>query len=77
MQEEEAREVVPYLTQAIRKKPFRFENAAILIQTLISVGSLRAHMKRSQDLLDSALSELCNLKMSGSEFRPTPDQIAS
>ncbi len=48
-----------------------------LIQTLISVGSLRAHMKRSQDLLDSALSELCNLKMSGSEFRPTPDQIAS
>lgn len=77
VQEEEAREVVPYLTQAIRKKPFRFENTAILIQALISVGSLQAHMKRSQDLLDSALSELCNLKMSGSEFRPTPDQIAS
>jgi diguanylate cyclase (GGDEF)-like protein len=77
VQEEEAREVVPYLTQAIRKKPFRFENAAILIQALISVGSVRDHMKRSQELLDSALSELCNLKMSGREYHPPPDQIAS
>ncbi len=73
VQEEEAREVVPYLTQAIRKKPFRFENAAILIQALISVGSVRDHMKRSQELLDSALSELCNLKMSSRELRPPPD----
>jgi diguanylate cyclase (GGDEF)-like protein len=77
VQEGEAREVVPYLIQAIRKKPFRFENAAILIQALIGVGSLQAHMKRSQDLLDAALSELCNLKMSGRDLRPPPDRIAS
>jgi diguanylate cyclase (GGDEF)-like protein len=77
VQEEEAREVVPYLAQAIRKKPFRHENTAILIQALISVGSLGDHMKRSQDLLDSALSELCNLKMSGRDPSRAPDQIAS
>lgn len=77
VQEEEAREVVPYLAQAIRKKPFRHENTVILIQALISVGSLRDHMKRSQDLLDSALSELCNLKMSERQPSRTPEQAAS
>lgn len=77
VQEEEAREVVPYLSQMIRKKPFRHENTAILIQTLISIGSLQDHMVRSQELLDAALSELCNLKMSGKEFQRPGDQIAS
>lgn len=75
--EEEAREVVPHLARMIRKKPFRYENTAILIQTLISVGSLQEHMVRSQELLDAALSELCNLKMSGPELRKLPVQIAS
>jgi diguanylate cyclase (GGDEF)-like protein len=77
VQDEEAREVVPYLTQMIRKKPFRYENTAILIQTLISVGSLEPHMLRSQELLDAALSELCNLKMSGRDFQKPGDRIAS
>lgn len=75
--EEEAREVVPYLAQMIRKKPFRYENTAILIQTLISVGSLQEHMVRSQELLDAALSELCNLKMSACELPKLPVKIAS
>lgn len=75
--EEEAREVVPVLAQAIRRRPFRHDNTAILIQTLISVGSVHRRMQRSQDLLDSALSELCNLKMSGGEPSRTPEQAAS
>jgi diguanylate cyclase (GGDEF)-like protein len=61
--EEEAREVVPYLSKTIRKSPFRHQNAAILIQTVIGVGTLSDDMKRPQDLLDSTYSDLCRLKV--------------
>jgi diguanylate cyclase (GGDEF)-like protein len=61
--EEEAREVVPFLNKTIRKSPFRHQNAAILIQTVIGVGTLNEHTKRPQDLLDAAYTELCRLKM--------------
>jgi diguanylate cyclase (GGDEF)-like protein len=63
VQEEEAREVVPYLGQRIRKSPFVHRNTAILIQTIIGVGTLKEYMRRSQDLLDDAYTELCRLKM--------------
>jgi diguanylate cyclase (GGDEF)-like protein len=63
VQEEEAREVVPYLTQRIRKTPFKHHNTAVLIQATIGVGALKDHMKRSQDLLDDAYAELCRLKI--------------
>jgi len=61
--EEEAREVVPYLNQMIRKAPFMHRNAAILIQTVIGVGTLGEHMKRPQELLDEAYMDLFRLKM--------------
>jgi len=61
---EEATEVIPYLSQTIRKSPFRQQNTAILIQTNIGVGTLEEATKRPQDLLDAASSELCRLKMS-------------
>lgn len=64
VQEEEAREVVPYLKQTILKSPFKHHNAAILIQAIIGVGTLNEDMKRPQDLLDAAYLELCSLKMS-------------
>jgi diguanylate cyclase (GGDEF)-like protein len=60
--EEEAREVIPFITQAIRKSPFRQANAAILIQASLGVGTLKDAM-RSQDLLDAAYREVCSLRM--------------
>lgn len=65
---EEAREVIPYLTQTIRKCPFRVENAAILIQAHIGVGSIQEHTRRPQDLLDAAYSELCQMKLQQRTF---------
>ncbi|MGV8073035.1 MAG: GGDEF domain-containing protein [Syntrophobacteraceae bacterium] len=62
--EEEAREVLPYLTRMIRKSPFKMRNAVILIQAAIGVGTLKEDMERSQDLLDDAYTELCHLKSS-------------
>lgn len=62
--EEEAREVIPYLTQIIRKSPFRHENTVVLLQTIMGVGSLCKKTERSQDLLDAAYTELYRLKMS-------------
>ena len=60
--EEEAQEVVPYLTQIIRKAPYRHGNAVILLQCRMGVGSLKEGMLRSQELLDGASDELCRLK---------------
>jgi len=68
VQEEEAREVIPYLKQTILKSPFRRQNAAILIQATIGVGTIKEGMKRPQDLLDAAYLELCSLKMSSSNL---------
>lgn len=64
VQEDEAREVVPYLSRMIRKSPFKYKNAVILIQTMIGVGTLTEEMEHSQDLLDAAYTELSQLKSS-------------
>lgn len=68
-EEEEAREVIPYLSRTIRKSPFKYGNTVILIQTIIGVATLKDGMERSQDLLDAAYSELCNLKLSHYESK--------
>lgn len=60
--EEEAREVVPYLSSAIRKTPYRSGNTAILVHTTIGVGTLCAGMNCAQDLVDAAYAELCAVK---------------
>jgi PleD family two-component response regulator len=62
--EEEAEEVIPYLSQTIRKSPYLHQNTAILIQANIGVGTLCEGSKRPQDLLDAAGLGLCHLKMS-------------
>jgi len=67
VQQQEAEEVLPFLNQTIRRSPFLYENTAILIQNCIGVGSLDAHTKRAQDLIDTAYSELCQLKMASYE----------
>jgi diguanylate cyclase (GGDEF)-like protein len=67
VQKEEAEEVVPYLKQTIRRSPFGYQNTAILIETLIGIGTLNQHTKRAQDILDTAYNELCKLKMSRHE----------
>jgi diguanylate cyclase (GGDEF)-like protein len=68
--EEEAREVIPYLSQIIRKTPFRHENTVVLLQTIMGVGSLGKTTERSQDLLDAAYTELYRLKMSQVSLHP-------
>ena len=54
VQQQEAEEVLPFLSQTIRRSPFVHENTAILIQTLIGIGSLDERTKRAQDILDTA-----------------------
>lgn len=60
---DEAREVIPYLTQTIRKSPFKHQNAAVLVQAAIGVGSLGEKTERPRDLLDDAYADLVRLKM--------------
>jgi diguanylate cyclase (GGDEF)-like protein len=67
VQKQEAEEVTPFLTQTLRRSPFMHENTAILIQTLIGVGTLDEHTKRAQEIIDTAYRELCRLKMSSYE----------
>ncbi len=67
--EDEAREVAPFLSQMIRKTPFKHNNTAVLIQTAMGIGSLTASMKRAQDLLDAAYAELSRLKATRAELR--------
>jgi|WetSurMetagenome_2_1015567.scaffolds.fasta_scaffold179438_2 diguanylate cyclase (GGDEF)-like protein len=67
--EDEAREVAPYLSQMIRKTPFKYDNTAVLIQTTMGVGGLTSEMKRAQDLLDQAYGELSRLKATRAEPR--------
>lgn len=71
--EEEAREVVPYFTQMIRKAPFKYQNAAILIQPMIGVATLNDSMKRPNELLDAAYNELRRHKLAGPQPTPPPD----
>ena len=68
VQKQEAQEVVPYLSQTIRRAPFLYENTAILIQTLVGVGSLDEQTRQAQEIIDMAYGELCRLKMSSYEL---------
>ncbi len=58
--ETEAREVIPYLSAAIRKSPYKSGNTAILITTAIGVGALNDKITCAQDLIDAAYAELCS-----------------
>ncbi len=60
--EEEAREVIPYISSTMRKAPYRDGNTAILITTAIGVGTLTDGMICAQDLVDAAYAELCAIK---------------
>jgi diguanylate cyclase (GGDEF)-like protein len=68
VQREEAEEVIPYLKQTLRRSPFVHENTALLIETLIGLGTLNEQTKRAQDIIDTAYNELCRLKMSSHEL---------
>jgi len=61
--EEEAREVKPYISSTVRKSPYRAGNTAILITTAIGVGSLNERATGAQDLVDAAYAELCAVKL--------------
>jgi diguanylate cyclase (GGDEF)-like protein len=61
--EEEAREVMPYISSTMRKSPYLEGNTAILITTAIGVGSLNERATVAQDLVDAAYSELCAVKL--------------
>jgi diguanylate cyclase (GGDEF)-like protein len=67
--EEEAREVVPYISSTMRKSPYRKGNTAILITTAIGVGSLDERTAGAQDLVDAAYSELCTVKLRHVDYR--------
>jgi diguanylate cyclase (GGDEF)-like protein len=60
--EEEAREVIPYISATMRKSPFKYGNTAILITAAIGVGTLDGKMVCPQDLVDAAYAELCTVK---------------
>ncbi len=61
--EEEAREVIPYVSSTMRKSPYREGNTATLITTAIGIGSLNERSSVAQDLVDAAYSELCSVKL--------------
>ncbi len=61
--EEEAREVMPYISSTMRKSPYLEGNTAILITTAIGVGALNERATAAQDLVDAAYAELCAVKL--------------
>ncbi len=61
--EEEAREVMPYISSTMRKSPYREGNTAILITTAIGVGAFNERATGAQDLVDAACAELCAVKL--------------
>ncbi len=67
--EEEAREVVPYISSTMRKSPYREGNTATLITTAIGVGSLNEETTGAQDLVDAAYAELCAVKLRHADYR--------
>jgi diguanylate cyclase (GGDEF)-like protein len=69
--EEEAREVVPYISSTMRKSPYLDGNTAILITTAIGVGSLNEGTAGAQDLVDAAYGELCAVKLRHVDYRST------
>ncbi len=61
--EEEAREVIPYISSTMRKSPYQEGNTAILITTVIGAGTLNERTTGAQDLVDAACAELCGMKL--------------
>lgn len=73
----EATEVVPYLTQMIRKSPFKHQNTVILIQAVMGVGSRQEGMSCPQDLLDMAYSDLHRKKITQTQCHHNPKMTHS
>ncbi len=65
--EQEAREVVPYISSTMRKSPYRDGNTAILITAAIGVGALSESTAGAQDMVDAAYAELCAAKLRHSD----------
>jgi diguanylate cyclase (GGDEF)-like protein len=61
--EEEAREVIPYISTTMRKSPYREGNTATLITTAIGVGAIDQSAQGAQDLVDAACAELYAVKL--------------
>jgi len=61
--EEEAREVIPYISATMRKTPFKDGNTAILISAAIGVGTFKEGLPCAQDLIDAAYAELCAMRL--------------
>lgn len=61
--EQEAQEVVPYISSTMRKSPYRDGNTAVLITAAIGVGALSESTTGAQDLVDAAYAELCAAKL--------------
>ncbi len=61
--EEEAREVIPYISSTMRKSPYREGNTATIITTAIGVGTLDEGASGAGDLVDAACAELYDIKL--------------
>lgn len=61
--EEEAREVIPYISSTMRKSPYREGNTATIITTAIGVGAMDESAAGAQDLVDAACAELYAVKL--------------
>ena len=61
--EEEAREVIPYISSTMRKSPYREGNTATIITTAIGVGAIDERAAGAQDLVDAACAELLMKKL--------------
>ena len=70
--ETDAKEIASYLAHEIRRSPSSHENTAILIQATIGAATLNDRMKRPNDLLDAACTELYQLRMRRSRSFTTP-----
>lgn len=70
--EEEAREVIPYISSTMRKSPYKEGNTAILITSAIGVGTLNDGAAGAQDLIDAACAELCAVKLRHGHFGQRP-----
>jgi diguanylate cyclase (GGDEF)-like protein len=60
---EEAESVLAEAQQLLRKSPFNYQNAAILLQASVGVAALKETMERSQDLLNAAFADLYRAKL--------------
>lgn len=72
--EDEAREVAPYISSAMRKSPFRVGNTAILITAVIGIGTYGEDTTNARDLVDAAYAELCAVKLEHADYRTVADK---